>query len=106
MTSLIGSVIQDLKDISLIFKSPNGRRYSSSLLAMAITLQKMSPSCYKQLYEGGFLTLPCHIHLRPLSTAIDMDTLRLSASTVAYLKARFRKLKDREKVVSILMDEM
>lgn len=70
---------------------------------MAIMLQRVSPSC---LYEGGFLTLPHPEHLKRLSTAIDMDTLKLSASTIAYLKARFRKLKDQEKLVCILMDEV
>ena len=39
-------------------------------------------------------------------SALDVDTLTLSETTVAYLKARYSKLHDREKVVSILMDEV
>ena len=38
------------EQLCLLFKKPNARRYSSSLLAMAALLQNMSPACYKQLH--------------------------------------------------------
>ena len=69
-------------------------------------LQRVSSSCYKQLHDGGFMTLPNPEHLRRLSSAINIDTLKLSTSTIAYLKARFRKLKDHDRLVCILMDEV
>ena len=45
-----------VEQLTLAFKSPNGRRYS--LLAMSALLQRMSPTSYKQMYSDGFLTLP------------------------------------------------
>ena len=55
-----------VEQLALTFKSRNGRRYSSSLLAMSALLQRMSPTSYKQMYSGGFLTLPSPHHLRRL----------------------------------------
>ena len=50
-----------VEQLTLAFKSPNGRRYSPSLLAMSALLQRMSPTSYKQMYSDGFLTLPSPI---------------------------------------------
>ena len=95
-----------VEQLTLVLRSPNGRRYSPELLAMTCMLERISPSCYKQIYKDGFLTVPSPDHLRRLVSALDVDTLTLSETTVAYLKARYSKLHDREKVVSILMDEV
>ena len=76
------------------------------LLAMAMLLHLMSPSCYKKMYDDDFLTLPSPDHLRRLSSAINVDTLTLSESTAAYRKARLNKLDDRERLIAILMDEV
>ena len=74
---------------------------------MTMMLQRVSSSCYKQLHDGGFMILPNSEHFRlSLSSAINIDTLKWSASTIAYLKARFRKFKDHDKLVCILMDEV
>ena len=74
---------------------------------MTMMLQRVSSSCYKQLHGGGFMTLPNPGHFRlSLSSAINIDTLKLSASTIANLKARFRTLKDHDRLVYILMDEV
>ena len=96
----IGFIVEQL---TLIFKSQNGRRYSSSLLAMAFLLQRMSP---RQLYSDGFLTLPSPDHLRCLCSALGVDMLSLSDSTIAYLKAWFQRLKEKAKLASVLMDEV
>ena len=82
------------------------RRYSSSLLAMTTLLQSISPACYKQLYNNGFLTVPTANYLKRLSSAIDMDLLELSDSSLAYLKERYDKLGEKDRLVSILMDEV
>ena len=95
-----------LEQLTLLFKSPNGRRYSPSLLATACLLQRMSPTCYKQMYKDAFLTLPSPDYLRRLCSAVDLDTLTISESTIAYLKARFQKLPERERLISVLMDEV
>ena len=81
------------EQLALVFKHPNARRYSPSLLAMTILLQRISPSCYKQMYDDDFFTLPCPTHLRRLCPSIDLNTLTLSVATVAYLEAKFKRLK-------------
>ena len=45
------------EQLGLLFKRPNARRYSPSMF-MAALLHGVSPACYKQLYNNGFLTLP------------------------------------------------
>ena len=101
--SKIGFLIEQL---NLLCKAPTGSRYSSSLFAMTTLLQRISPACYKQMQSDGFLTLPYPDHLRRLCSAINMDTLSLNDSTIAYLTARYSKLQELEKLVSVLMDEV
>ena len=55
-----------IEQLSLLYKAPTRRRYSSSLLAMTALLQRISPACYKQMQSDGFLTLPSVDHLRRL----------------------------------------
>ena len=64
---------------------------------MSALLQRMSPTSYKQMYSDGFLTLPSPHHLRRLCSAF---------ATKAYLQARYQKLNEKEKIVSVLMDEV
>ena len=94
------------EQLSLVFKVPTRRRYSPSLLAFASTWERISPACYKQILHDGFLTLPSTLHLRRLSSSSDINSLELGASTVAYLTARFKKLCEKDKLVSVLMDEV
>ena len=118
---IIGAVIEKLKDskfdgnkkvgflieqLSLMLKTPTGRRYSPSLLAVASLRQRGSPALYKQIYQDNFLTLPSPDYVRRLSSSIDVNCMSLTPSTIAYLKARFSKIKDKDKVVSLLMDEV
>ena len=73
---------------------------------MAALIHSISQACYKQLYNDSFLTLPSPSHLNRLISAIDVDTLSLSDSCVAYITARFKKMKERERLVSVLLDEV
>ena len=84
------------EQLNLLFKRPNARRYSPSMLAMAALLHGVSPACYKQLYNDGFLTLPSPSHLRRLCSAIDIDSMSLTDSAIAYIIARFKKLPERQ----------
>ena len=94
------------EQLSLVFNVPTRRRYSPSLLAFASMWERISPACYKQILHDGFLTLPSTLHLRRLSSSIYINSLELGASTVAYLTARFKKLCEKDKLVSVLMDEV
>ena len=95
-----------VEQLSLLFKKPNARRYSASLLAWASLIHSISPSCYKQIHKDGILTIPCPGHLRRLASAIDVDTLTLSKSCIAYISAGFKKISERERLVSVLLDEV
>ena len=84
---------------------PNGRSYSSDLLTCSVLWENTSPSFYKQIISDGCLTLPSVRHIHRLTSAISVDT-GLTESTIRYLNAHISKLEEREKVVSIVMDEI
>ena len=94
-----------IEQLSLAFRKPCQRRYSSSLLAMAVTWQKISPAAYKQIFEEGILTLPTERYIRHLISAISVD-MKLGVSTKAYLTARKSKLADKDLLITIIIDEI
>ena len=94
-----------IEQLSLLLKAPKQRRYTPSLLAMASLLENISPACYKQMYSDRWLILPTRNYLRRLRSALNVN-LNLSDSTISYLKARFGRLAEKDKTVSILMDEV
>ena len=58
------------------------------------------------MYNDGFLTLSSPDHLKRLTSAIDVDTMTLSESCKAYITARFNKIPEREKIVSLMLDKV
>ena len=94
-----------IEQLNLLSKVPTRRRYEMSTLATCMSLLKTSPAAYKELLADHVLTLPSVQHLRRLSSALTVD-LDFSPSTVSYLKARVARLNEREKVVSIILDEV
>ena len=93
------------EQLELVLKPPKGRRYSPELLAWCCVLDRTSPACYGQMLSDGKLSLPCKKHLRRLTHALTLD-LDFSESTRRYLKARLSKLELKDKVVSVIMDEV
>ena len=79
------------EQLSPVFPPPNGRRYSSSLLAMSVMWQQISPAAYHQIASEDILTLRMQRHLRKLTSAVDVN-LEITGSTIAYLQARKSKL--------------
>ena len=61
------------EQLSLVCKKPKGRRFSNSLLAMAVMWHDISPAAYKQIMSEGLLTLPSERHLRNLTSALNTD---------------------------------
>ena len=94
-----------VEQLSLLYKSPRQRRYSPSMLAMTCMLERMSPLCYNQMYRDAWIILPTADYLHRLTSAINVD-LDISPSTISYLTARFSRLAKKDKVVSLLMDEV
>ena len=99
------TVLFIIEQLELMLKEPKGRRYSPSLLAMACLLHNTSPACYRQMLKDGVIALPSKRHLRRLTNAVTAE-LGLSESTITYLKARFSKLEEKDKVVGLLLDEV
>lgn len=95
-------IIEQLNHLS---KVPTRRRYEMSTLATCMSLLKTSPAAYKELLADHVLTLPSVQRLRRLSSALTVD-LDFSPSTVSYLKARIIWLNEREKVLSMILDEV
>ena len=91
------------EQLSLVFSSPNGRRYSPSLIAMSYMRQSVSPALYKQL--EGVLTLPPAKYIRNISSSVG-DDCKLTQPAKRYLSARFQKLKETDHEVSLIMDEV
>ena len=86
-------------------KDKRQRRYSVSLLSMAVLWENCSPALYSQLLSDGVLCLPSRKRIHDLTQAFNVDK-GLSKSTRAYLKARSEKLLDREKIVMLQEDEI
>ena len=93
------------EQLSLSMISNHSRRYSPDLLACAALWLEVSPALYKQIRSEEILTLPTERHLKDLTKAFTVET-GISEATVKYLKARFSKLNDREKVVNLMADEV
>jgi hypothetical protein len=94
-----------LEQLEMLQKSPKQRRYPSFLIASAMMWQMTSPALYNQLLGEGFLTLPSVRHLKRLSSALTVDGT-LSQSTLQYLKQRIASLSERERIVTIIFDEV
>ncbi|QQP35180.1 Putative LOC101234561, partial [Caligus rogercresseyi] len=94
-----------MEQLNLLSRKENARRYSPTLLAVACLWENTSPSLYRMILRDGFLTLPSSSHLRRLSSAFSVER-GVSEGTKAYLKARARKLDEREKIVALLVDEV
>jgi len=103
--SVNGKLLFLVEQLKLATMSPYRRRYSPSLLTLALMWENSSPSLYKQLIEENVLSLPSIRHLRTLSKAFSMDT-GLTESTRSFLVARLKRLSERERHVVLIIDEI
>ncbi|KAF0287545.1 hypothetical protein FJT64_014052 [Amphibalanus amphitrite] len=84
---------------------PNRRRYSQTLMSLAVVWDRTSPKLYQDLCHSGVLILPHKTALRRLTSALSVRE-GLEAGTVQYLKMRIAKLNARERLVNLAMDEV
>ncbi|QQP41473.1 Putative LOC101234561, partial [Caligus rogercresseyi] len=66
---------------------------------------KCYPALYKKLLSSSLLTIPSPRYLRSISRAVTIET-GLPYSTIRYLKARIINLKKRERIVTLIIDEI
>ena len=81
------------------------RRYSVSLLSLAVLWENCSPALYSQILSDEVLCLPSRKRIHDLTHAFSVET-GLSSSIRAYLQARAARLTDREKIVMLQEDEI
>ena len=89
-----------IEQLSLSASKSTARRYSPSLLAFSMMIQKIS-----QLLHENILTLPSIRRIRQLTSALDSE-MKLGETAINYLKARLSKLSSRDSVVSLIIDEV
>ena len=95
-----------IEQIQLSFlKDKRQRRYSVSLLSLAVLWENCSPALYSQIIADGVLCLPSRKRIHDLTKAFSVDK-GLSKSTKAYLQARAERLNDRERIVMLQEDEI
>jgi len=99
------SLIYYLSPLSLVLNCLYFVRYSSQITLMALRWMKLSPKSYQTIILEGVLSLPSVSHLKRLSSGINLQT-GLSSSTVSYLEKQFKALNDREKIVTLVIDEV
>ena len=99
-TKRLGFLLEQLKLLTM--KQP---RYSPELLACSAMWNTSSPSLYKQIQQENILSLPTPRYISKLSRGVSTG-LGLSSATEAYLKRRFKTLKQREQYVVLMIDEI
>ena len=93
------------EQLKLSQMSTHSRKYSPGLLACAALWDNTSPALYRQIQKEGILTLPTKRHLNNLTSAFTVEA-GITPATEQYLKHRIGSLKDREKVVNLMFDEV
>ena len=99
------TVVFIIEQLDLLFRKARGRRFSSSLFSLAIIIHTISSACYRQILDDGLIIFPTERRIRSLVSGIT-PALGLAQSILLYLKIRFGKLSDKDKIVSVLLDEI
>ena len=76
------------------------------MLLYACSFYYRSPGRYNYIRECGDLELPHPNHICKLCLSSEIDIPGIKDSHVSYLKERLTGLKEEEKLVSILLDEI
>lgn len=90
-----------IEQISLLQVPKKGRRYSTNILVNAFLWRLTSLSLYKKLTT--FFVLPSVAHLRRLSAGMNVEPAQLD---LGYMKVRTTNLSEREKIVTLMIDEV
>ena len=94
-----------IEQLKLAFMHIKHHRYSVDLLSMCVLWENTSSNLYKQIRNEGMLTIPSFRYIKKLISAITVET-GLTDQSIKYLEARIAKLNDREKIGSLIFDEI
>ena len=81
-------------------------RYSAELMIFACSVYFSNPSAYCTLRESGYLSLPHPNHIRKISTNHDIDSPGFTEPHKRYLQQHLCGLKEEEKLVNVMLDEI
>ena len=106
----VGDIIRSklqfiIEQLKLAFMHLNRRRYSADLLSICVLWENTSTNLYKQIRNEGLITIPSIRYIKKLTSALTVDT-GLTDQTIKYLEARIAKLNEREKIGSLIFDEV
>ena len=90
----------------LALVSQKRKKYSPDFLIWACTVYYSSPSCYKLLRSSGIMNLPHPDYLRKLALKHGKFGSGLQSEHILYLKEIISCLKEKEKLVNVLLDEI
>ena len=94
-----------LKEQILLLGSSRNR-YSPELLILACKFFYHSPSSYDFVRKSMFLTLPNSDYIRKLTLSSNINTPGINCQHINYLKHRLSGLREDEKLVNVLLDEI
>lgn len=93
-----------LEQLELSFA--NQIKYSAELLIWAASLSYSHPGAYQSLRKTNMMTLPHHIYLRQFLSKIGPNSPGIGPLQKSYLKEKSKLLKNEEKVVTVMLDEI
>ena len=93
---------------NLCKSQPEQLRYSPSYLIFSSLFYLVSPQAYKFVRDFGILFLPHYSTIHKLNLNFDVNPQKEINSTkfLSYAKMRFSTLENKEKYISIMMDEI
>jgi len=100
-TSQIDLVNFIIEQLQLLSVNKNGRRYSTNMIKTAFLWQLTSTTLYKKLRM--FFVLPSIRRLQGLSAGASVSS---GCIDLDYLKLRTKDLTEREKIVTLMVDEV
>ena len=94
-----------VEQLQLAFMNMKHCRYFPDLLPISVFWKNASSTLYKQIRDEGLWTIPSTRCIKKLISALSVKTA-LSDNTTKYLEARCQKLHFREKIGSLIFDEI
>ncbi|XP_040575184.1 uncharacterized protein [Lepeophtheirus salmonis] len=94
-----------IEQLHLHSVSAKGRRYSPEFLGISTLWHNTSPALYNQIRESGMIYMPTESRIRRITNVFSVQG-GVPGSTMDYLKSRVESLSEKDKLVSIIIEEV
>ena len=94
-----------IKELLVLINSSKNK-YSAECLIFACSMYFSSPSSYCFLRNSGYITLPHPNYIRKLSSNSEIDSPGCEESHKRYLQQHLCALKEEERLVNFMLDEI